>query len=845
MEESINQPTEALEIATDTISELMYRQNLYPESTAERFAVAAVAGKKSIWLVSDNTPAIFDDTVTRADFTNLILEPIFKYRQNNQDIATLYQWTNYHAPFSPREMQLIEATMTLDKTVAFADQMRPASSSTDNGLRGEFLSGLIMAMAKAHSLGEAAASRRLSIAAANISGHLDLAHVERIPPLEFTNCIFENPVDLSHASIASLNFRGSQLPSLDCSGANIKGGVTLASYFRALGPVNFTGAKVGGLFKASGGQFRAMDNAPTGQALTLKRARLDNNLLCGENFVAEGLVNLTGLECRLDVTFRGAQLLNQPSHAAGIALLCNNTAIKGNLTITDSCSIIGSVYLRAASIGSNLEVSASTLQHPVHGTSADALTVQNSKISGSAILQYSSIAGRTTFENTQIGGNCNFTYLSAVNDSDFTSGPALELIHTNVGGNLLLREATLRGETTIRDCKIQGSVDASLADMESLNKAGHSEVLHLNNVAIGQDLKLHDGLTASGDISLHRTTTGGDLILTGGYFKNDLNITACEISGTLALDNPATPSTRIENNLSLAGTNTLRLADSPQSWPEEINLQGFQFSALSQDDQTDARDRLIWLKRSKAIESTAHNQLVQSLTKANKPIEAKLVAIDQARQDYWRKLHQIAAHKNPVGADPHPYVIKLRYAILWPLFAIGWLVYGGLLSYGFSFTRPLLAMLALLIIAAGILHKADAQGLIMPRSPLITLNDAFASCRPERGGRWTNCELTELPAFSPLLYTTDALLPFATLGQDGNWRPLEKPLTLNAPVPKCLQWAKPCFAIKWIPLSTPAGLLTSLTITLRLAGWGALLALAFYLLKAQHSKPLFHRRATD
>lgn len=838
MEESNSQPSEALEIATDTISELMYRQNLHPESTAERFAVAAVSRKKSIWLFTESTAAIFDDTVTRPDFTNLILEPIFKYRQNNQDIATLYQWTNYHAPFSPREMQLIEATMTLDKATAFADQMRPASTTPENRLRGEFLTGLIMAMAKADTLGEPRVSRRLSISAAAITGRLDLAHIDNIPPLEFTNCLFEHPLDLSHASIASLNLRGSQIPALDCQGAAVKGGVTLASYFRALGPVNFSGASVGGAFKASGGQFRSQDNAPTGQALTLKRARLDNSLLCGENFVAEGLVNLTGLECNLDVTFRGAQLLSQPSHTAGVAMLCNNTTIKGNLTITDSCSIIGSIYLRNASIGGNLEVSASTLQHPVHGTSADALTVQNSQIAGNAILQYSSIAGRTTFENTEIGNNCNFNYLSAVNNSDFTSGPALELNSSRVAGSLLLREATLRGETTISNSQIGGSLDASRADMESLNKAGHSCAFHITNITIGQNIKLQDGFNASGDVLVDRASVGGDIVVTGASFKNDLSITDCKITGTLALDNPAAPATRMEAQLSLAGSVTKQLSDSPESWPDKINLHGFHFSSLAPDDHTGARERLNWLSRSNMIDGAAHQQLIKSLTSASKPIEARQVAIDHARQDYRRRLHQIANRKNAAGITPHATIVKLRHMLLWPLFAIGRLVYGGLLSYGFSLHRLALAMLALLILATGVMYKAEAQGLVMPQSPQISLNETYASCRPERGGNWTNCEIAALPSFSPFLYAADSLLPFASLGQTSNWVPVEKSLTINAPAPKCLQWAKPCFAVKWIPLSSPPGLLSNLVSLFHLAGWAALFGVAFFIVKTHRRKHL-------
>ena len=117
---------------------------LKPENTAERLCLEALKIGQSIWVDPEpDASTQLEDISIRPGFCHSILRQIFKRRQENQDITSIYEWTNLNGPFTTRELQLVETTMALDKTLPFAAQMRPRPEQTQTLIRADFLRSVI------------------------------------------------------------------------------------------------------------------------------------------------------------------------------------------------------------------------------------------------------------------------------------------------------------------------------------------------------------------------------------------------------------------------------------------------------------------------------------------------------------------------------------------------------------------------------------------------------------------------------------------------------------------------------------------------------------------------------
>jgi hypothetical protein len=163
--------------------------------------------------------------------------------------------------------------------------------------------------------------------------------------------------------------------------------------------------------------------------------------------------------------------------------------------------------------------------------------------------------------------------------------------------------------------------------------------------------------------------------------------------------------------------------DDPASWPETLDLRGFVYHTLV-NDQVDVRSRLRWLERQPgAYLPQPYDQLAAAYRNTGQEDAARLAAIGKQR----RRRHAL----NPAG--------KL----------VNWLLY---LTVGYGY-RTWLAALWL----AGLL--AFGTGI-------------FAYAHP---GHMT-ATTTPAPAFHPVAYTLDVLVPIADLGQQKAWTPTGGPL---------------------------------------------------------------------
>ncbi len=818
---------------------LLQHLKLTPKTTAEHLALESLITGTPIWLGPDLTNSHhYEYAAIRPNFCEQILTPIFDKKNENQDIKALYEWTNKKGPFTPRELQLIEKTIGLVASLGFASQMRPEINQAHTHIRAEFLSDLVqIKQLSPNSDDEEAPFKGIQISGATITGQVNLANSRNCRPLILNYCNFEKPLNLNHAQLSNLDLSGSLCLGISCNGAIIHGETHLQNGFEARGTVDFINSKLYGTFNASGGSFLSSGIGVENNALSLQLSHINNSIILSEGFKSNGVVNLHGTQCDLNLHCRGATMINQQQDEIGCALLCENATIKGNVDLGEKFSAIGGVWFRGTTVGGNFEAEQGSFHNFEPAGQSNAILIQNSHVNNTINLQHANIIGRLTLQNSFIKGDVNASYISINNKIANGTGKAVNINQCQVEGSILFAECTIKGKNSIKDTTIKSTIDYSFSVLDNISNEIVGSALNIENSTIGYNLQLAYGFTAHGNVSAKHIKIGGNFICNGGHFNRDFDISDCQITGQLSLDNKNDPESRFDGPLSITGTRVHTLIDDYRSWPKELIQNNFIYEQFGEQSNATASSRLSWLNRQGYFSYKAYSQAIKALTETGYQSAARTIAISQANQSYWQSLNQMAKQSNHLKRDRSPYMQKLVYFTLWPIYALWWLVYGGWMVFGYSTSRILVSSLFMFLICATFYQKAVPQALLIPKSPIIALGELYNKCNPELGGSWTNCDIPELPSFSPTLYSIDNMVPMLNFEQQSNWRPLEKDFTLNFPTPSCYQFSSPCAQIKWIPVNLGNAFLSNVVITQTTFGWAAIITLIlnFAILKIRKS----------
>lgn len=166
--------------------------------------------------------------------------------------------------------------------------------SKDREIRAKLIRWLCLG----EDVSKAVDPRGLLIYGAKITGRLDLSSSTVPFPLTFTRCRLapdagdDHSADLSFVTIPALRLNGSSTKSLDLSGAEVKGDVSLGVRFSAEGEVQLVGARIGGSLLCGGGSFRN----PLDNALTADRIEVKGSVFLRNGFSADGTVRLVGAQ---------------------------------------------------------------------------------------------------------------------------------------------------------------------------------------------------------------------------------------------------------------------------------------------------------------------------------------------------------------------------------------------------------------------------------------------------------------------------------------------------------------------------------------------------------------------
>lgn len=262
----------------------------------------------------------------------------------------------------------------------------------ERSVRAEVIAGLLMGTVE--SDGRRVPAVRLR--GARIVGRLELAGA-RVPwMLSLRRCVLDGVPDFSHAEVRTIKMTNCLLPGCTAGWAKIDGHISLGRS-TITGPVELTGARISGELRLGDARIRPGEvRAIEARALVVEGACYARRLH------ATGRIRLTGARLSGGLILVRAELV----HPSGTALTVENAEIDDILDCSDGFRSSGRVRLRGAKIAGLVSFRDATLSGDdvaLHATGlrADELDLRTRcPIEGLTLLQYAAIGTLSDHEST-------------------------------------------------------------------------------------------------------------------------------------------------------------------------------------------------------------------------------------------------------------------------------------------------------------------------------------------------------------------------------------------------------------------------------------------------------------
>jgi hypothetical protein len=463
---------------------------------------------------------------------------------------------------------------------------------------------------------------------------------------------------------------------------------------RIVGKLDLTGAVIGCALVC---EFCYFEDVIVLCDATSKSVRIEDSRfpgLDGTRLRAEGILSLRGSVVTGIVRLNQANVIGQVSlrrtaitpDAGEVAASAEGLTVEGYLDWED-LKANGLVDLSGARISGSASFNGACILRP----GKRAFFLSRAVIGGKLTANGVHIQGETRLHNARISGNLQLSGAVLSNPG----GAALNAGGVDIrGGMFCVSESDLEKEPLVAEGRIN-LIGSRLGDMFALP---------------GARLSNSDGTA----LILDRTEMR-DCLLAGLVCTGRISLVGAKIASTLNLDRA-----RLEL-VDLGHTQVDVLRDDPESWPEQLNLNGLTYRVLEPplpaQGYPPARGRLEWLDRDQnQREPQPYEQLAASYAAAGRAREARRVL-------YWRERRQYAA-KRPFGKA-------------WSL------LQDKTVGYGYQPWRAALWLSFLLLIGS----------IIYTVAPPAALQPSAA------------------PHFNPVIYTLDLLLPIVDLGQRDAFNP--------------------------------------------------------------------------
>ncbi|MGH4013119.1 MAG: hypothetical protein ACRDSL_04150 [Pseudonocardiaceae bacterium] len=684
----------------------------------------------------------------------------------------------------------------MTRTDSTADALRQAfAAGAKLDLAGEEVPAeLIVGLLTGDSLQRGGGIPALRLAGGVVRGPLELPGTTVNALVEFTECTFDEPVDLSVADLIGWRFAHCNLPGLQAANLRVRSELALQNCVvtgpvvlpdaRIEGPLRLTethldnagcdalvavrlmisgvldarGMQVDGEVRLSGARVEGNIDLrgarlvrPGGDALEASGVQVGGNLRCDLGFTADGRVVLAGASVAGNAVFstatmRGSTDPEEPAvlvlprghadHTA--ALVADRITVNGNLELDAGFTAAGSVRLTNARIGGYLRLSGATLGTPVEPDPGNgehprpmpvALAADGIEVRGDLEARRSGTGptddtgplvahGQVRLVGAHVRGSASLS-------STRLHGPGLDVLFADrlrVGGTLFMRGLVASGSIRLHHADIGSTLDCTGARLDMPRRrpdGSHKPSLDARAATIGKDLYCSRGFTATGGVRLSlaevsKSASFDDALLGGP----DEGVAALRLRGMtcqhLALRFGKPPRGDIHLSRVVAGS----VFDSEQLWVADgvVDVEDFRYQSLTASPEVDVATRLGWLRNVlPSYDPDPYDQLAASYRDSGHDDRADAVLL--AKQQHRHAAHGPAGRiwgrlqQWTVGYGYRPWRVALWLAVCW-LLGSAW----------FAGHEP---------------------------SPL---DDG------------------QHPAWQPVIYTADLLIPVVNLGQDGLWR---------------------------------------------------------------------------
>ncbi len=573
---------------------------------------------------------------------------------------------------SSRELALIDALgsgCVVEHSTLTVEQLA-ATEDPKYSVRAELLRELVLGRN-----GERLDPLGVRLHGARITGTLDLTHVPAAVGLELRGCFFEHPVLLVSARLPWLTLAGSHLSALDGDGLQVEGDVLFGDGFTATGDgdhgaVRLLGARIKGQLNFNGARL----SNQAGPALIGDGLHVDGDVF-GGGFIATGAgelgaVRLPGARILGQLNLNGAELANQ----AGPALIADGMHVGGGLVLAEGFTATGhcergAVRLPGAHITGQLNLDGAALIN----SAGPALIGDHLEVNGGVFLDGFTATGHgedsvLRLPDAHISGQLNLDRAELIN----SAGPAFIADHLRVEADMFAEGFTATGHCSdsavrLADAHISGQLNLSNAKLT--NQAGRA--LIGDHLQVDSDM-FAEGLTATGHCQ------DGAVRLADARISGQLNLSNARLT------NPAGPVLDLED----AAAKHLFLPAQvicPQGAAQRsscaapahrLTLSGLSYTSLHGVDWHE------WLHlithHTRDYRPQPYQQLVGALRASGQESTAREVLI-AAQQDRY--------HRGELGGP----LIKATHR-LW----------GAVAGYGYRSSRAVLALLLVLVLAAGL-----------------------------------------------------------------------------------------------------------------------------------------------
>jgi hypothetical protein len=333
---------------------------------------------------------------------------------------------------------------------------------------------------------------------AKISSHLNLNYSSVRFPLGFRCCRFSGEVRLISARLPSLVLSGSTVPGLAADGAEFQNSVFLDCGFSATGAVGLVGVQIDGMLVCDGGTFRDLAQAnvsSSGTALSAGSIVVKGNVHLRFGFAAEGQVDLQGAQIGGDLDCEDGTFKNLPQKDltnSGLALCAQRATVKGDVRLSNGFVAEGQINLQGIQIDGAFDCEGGTFKNSRQkglDESGTALLAGRASIKRSVRLRYGfSAEGEVNLLGAQIGGNLDCgggTFKNLPQEDIEESGTALMAEGTSVAGDVFLSDGFVAaGEVSLLGAQVGGDLECSGATFHLvlLERATVKQILFWSNI---------------------------------------------------------------------------------------------------------------------------------------------------------------------------------------------------------------------------------------------------------------------------------------------------------------------------------------------------------------------------